>query len=240
MLCQWLQSCSLILVLVEHDGELSRDALVQGDERFRAYHAGNLLNLIVDERHEVLVVVGVELDHHREVACREVRFHYLRNGVELLNHVAVHRATFQVDAHEGAGGVADGLWVYAVVVYQISSFGGVPSCARADTVQHIISTAESKSLKMFRFIFLRFNLLSLFVIQSYHAECLPPNPLFELAFSTWNFDTIDLCPQDTTHPSDTFVWHLNKLYLSKLNGLLATQYHFLKSLEFRLIHCLFL
>ena len=48
-------------------------------------------------------------------------------------------------------------------------------------------------------------------MQSYHAESLLPNLLCELMFSTWKFDTIDFCPQDTTHSSDTFVWHLNKL-----------------------------
>ena len=51
----------------------------------------------------------------------------------------------------------------SVVVYQISSIGGVPSCARAYTAQHIISTAESKSLVKFLFIFLRFYLLSRFL-----------------------------------------------------------------------------
>ena len=56
-------------------------------------------------------------------------------------------------------------------------------------MQHIISTAESKSLVIFVFIF-EILIVNLFAIgvQSYHAECLPPNPLFELMFSTWNFD----------------------------------------------------
>ena len=63
------------------------------------------------------------------------------------------------------------------------------------------------------------------VVQSYHAECLLPNLLFELVLSTWEIESYDFCSQNTTHPSDALVWHLNKMYVSKLNGISAVQRH---------------
>ena len=91
--------------------QFAADALLQRDERLGGDDARNLLNPVVEQGHQVFVVVSVELDEHRVVAGGEVALHYLGNALEALHHVVIHAAPLQVDAHVGACGVAHALGV---------------------------------------------------------------------------------------------------------------------------------
>ena len=61
--------------------------------------------------HQLLVVLGVELDEHRIGTCGEVALHNLRNREQTVDHVAVHRTSLQVHSDIGAGGVAQRLGI---------------------------------------------------------------------------------------------------------------------------------
>ena len=93
------------------DGNLALDALLQRDERFSCHHARNLLQLTVQQIHQLLVVAGVELHHHGVGTRGEMALHHLGDMLQALHHLLVHRAALQVDAHIGAGAIAQGLGV---------------------------------------------------------------------------------------------------------------------------------
>ena len=63
--------------------------MVEGDECFGADYAGDYLELVVEELHEVLVVASEELDEHGVGACGEVTFHDFGYFFKLGDYFAV-------------------------------------------------------------------------------------------------------------------------------------------------------
>ena len=88
------------------DREDAADAVVEGNEGFSADNAGNHLNLVVEEFHEMLVVAGEEFDEHGIGACGEMTFHDLGNLFKFGDDLAVHGSTLEVHADVGACAVA--------------------------------------------------------------------------------------------------------------------------------------
>lgn len=99
------------LVLVDGDGHFFLDALLQGDKCLGGIHSCYALYLVVEQVHELLVVLGIELHEHRVRTCGVVAFHNLWNMLELINHLLVERTFLQGDAHVGASGVAQALGI---------------------------------------------------------------------------------------------------------------------------------
>ena len=58
-----------------------------------------MLQLIVEQVHELLVVTGIEFDEHGVRTSGEVAFHNFRNVLQSLHHFLVHVATLQVQSH---------------------------------------------------------------------------------------------------------------------------------------------
>ena len=69
------------------------------------------LQLTIQQIHQLFVVAGIELDEHRVGACGEVALHHLRDELQALYHVLVHRTFLEVDADIGTGAVAQTLRV---------------------------------------------------------------------------------------------------------------------------------
>ncbi len=80
---------------IDLDVDLSVHALLKRDKRFGLRYALNMLDTVVEQLHEMLVVLSVNLDEHGVGTSGEVTFHHFGNLVEFLNHFAIHR-TFQI------------------------------------------------------------------------------------------------------------------------------------------------
>lgn len=85
------------------DGYRAFDALVEGGEGFGVDHPRNFLYAAVEELHQVVGVVGVELDKDGVSAKGVLRFHYFGNLLQFGHHAVVEGALLQcyadVDAH---------------------------------------------------------------------------------------------------------------------------------------------
>ena len=88
--------------------------MVEGDEGFGADYAGDDLELVVEELHEVFVVTGEELDEHCVGACGEVTFYDFGYFFKLGYDFAVEGSALEVDSDVGAGAVAEDFWVDVV------------------------------------------------------------------------------------------------------------------------------
>lgn len=127
---------SVLLFGFQNDGHLAVDGLLERNERFGGDDARNLLDAVVEQAHEVFVVVGIELDEHGVGAGGEVTLHDFRNLVQLLHGVAVHGAALQRDAHVGAGAVAQTLGIDVVA--------GPYDDARLDEALHALMDGRTR------------------------------------------------------------------------------------------------
>lgn len=84
------------------ESDLAVDTLFERDEGFGFCYAGNILDFIVEEFHEVLGVGGDDFDQHRVRAGGEMTLHYFGNFLEFIYDVAIHRTFFESDADVGA------------------------------------------------------------------------------------------------------------------------------------------
>ena len=78
------------LILLVVDGNYARNALVERDKGFGRDDALNLLNLIVELAHKVLVVDGVQFDEHRVGASREVAFNDFGDFHQPVRNALIH------------------------------------------------------------------------------------------------------------------------------------------------------
>lgn len=93
---------------------LAVEALLKRDEGLGLCYAGNVLDLVVEQLHEVLIVACVNLDEHGVRAGREVALHNLGNLLEFVDSLAVHRAFLKFYAYIGAGIVTQCLGIYVI------------------------------------------------------------------------------------------------------------------------------
>ena len=93
------------------DRNLPYQALLERNERLGSHHARDVLNLAVEQFHQVLIVAGIELDHHGVTASGEVNFYNLGNLFELGHDSLVHGTALQCQANESTGGIAQCLGV---------------------------------------------------------------------------------------------------------------------------------
>ena len=85
---------------------LSLDALFERYQSLSGYNTGNTLQLVVEQRHELLIVTGIEFEKHRVGAGGEVALDDLGNFLQLGDNLAVHGAALEGYADVGAGVVA--------------------------------------------------------------------------------------------------------------------------------------
>ena len=95
----------ICISLLRSNGNLTAHTLFQGDECLSGHHAGNVLQLIVEQVHQLLIVTGKEFHEHRVRTGREMTFHDFGDMHEPLNDLLVHGTTFQGDAYVGASTV---------------------------------------------------------------------------------------------------------------------------------------
>src|SRR5574344_1597167 len=71
---------------------LSLDTLFERNKSLGSHNTRNTLQLVVEKRHELLVVAGIQFDEHSIWSCGEVTLHNLRDMNETLYHFLVHRS----------------------------------------------------------------------------------------------------------------------------------------------------
>ena len=79
--------CGLFFVVDRH---LTNQALLKRYERLGGHDTGDVLNLAVEQLHQVLVVASIELDHHGVTARGEVNLDNFRNLLQLGDNRLVH------------------------------------------------------------------------------------------------------------------------------------------------------
>ena len=104
----------VLLARTIHDGNLPLHALAKRDHGLRGDHARYLLDVVVEQIHQVFVVTGI--DFHQQCICSrgKVAFGYLGNLLELRYHVFIHRSFFQLHADISAGRVSQNFWIHVV------------------------------------------------------------------------------------------------------------------------------
>ncbi len=104
----WVPSPSVVKV----NWYFALNALLQRNERLCRHYAVDALQPAVQQFHQLLVVTGIEFDHHRVGASGEVALHHFGDVHQLLDHILVHRAFLQRDTYIGAGAVAQALGIH--------------------------------------------------------------------------------------------------------------------------------
>ena len=93
------------------DRHFPLDALLERDERLGGDNAGDGLQLVVEQIHELLIVARIGFDEHGIGACGEVALHDFGDVDEPLDNVFVHRSALQIQSHVGAGAVSQALGI---------------------------------------------------------------------------------------------------------------------------------
>ena len=83
------------------------DGVVEADECLGAHHAGDVLDAVVEQLHEVLVVSGVEFEEHRVGAGGEVALDDLFDFLDLWDDASVHGSALKTYTYICAGGVPE-------------------------------------------------------------------------------------------------------------------------------------
>ena len=97
--------------LVVVDGQRAVDALLKRDECLGGCDALDVLDAVVDQRHQVLVVAGIHFNHHGVVAGGEMALDDFLDLEQLGDNGAVHRASLERESDEGASRVSQQLGV---------------------------------------------------------------------------------------------------------------------------------
>ena len=101
-------------LFIKINGQGAADALFQRDERLGSGNTVDVLNVIVDQRHEVLVVTRIHLNHHGIMARSEMALDNLLDFQQLGNDSPIHGAPLKSQADERAGGVAQHLGIHSI------------------------------------------------------------------------------------------------------------------------------
>ena len=72
------------------DWNLAFDALFERDKRLSRYYTGNALYLVVEQIHQLFVVLCKEFDEHSVRTCGEMAFYHLGNRGNTLHNIAIH------------------------------------------------------------------------------------------------------------------------------------------------------
>lgn len=102
------------LLLVDLNINLSVHALLERDESLGLGYTGYMLDAVVEQLHEVKVILGEYLDEHRVGAGGEVTFHYFGNLLELLHDLTIEGTLLKLHTHISASIVSDTLWVNVI------------------------------------------------------------------------------------------------------------------------------
>lgn len=87
---------------VNGDVDLAVKALLEADESLGGVNAGDMLDLVVEELHEMLVVEGINLDEHRVGASGEMALYNLGDLLQLLGGLTVEGTLLQRYTDVGA------------------------------------------------------------------------------------------------------------------------------------------
>lgn len=94
--------------------ELTVHALLEGDERLGLGDAGDMLDLVVEDDHEVLVVFSIDFDEHRVRACSIMAFYDLGDFLDFAGDIAVEGALLELYTYVGACVVAKGFGINVI------------------------------------------------------------------------------------------------------------------------------
>ena len=75
---------------IDLDVDLSVHALLKRDKRFGLRYALNMLDTVVEQLHEMLVVLSVNLDEHGVGTSGEGTFYHLSDLYAFPNHAKIH------------------------------------------------------------------------------------------------------------------------------------------------------
>ena len=82
------------------DGDLFADAFFEGDDGFGADHTGDALDFVAEDIAQVAGIAAHDLGEDAVAAGGVIGLHDLGDGVELTDHLVVHRSLYQVYADE--------------------------------------------------------------------------------------------------------------------------------------------
>ena len=71
------------------DRNLTLDGLVEGYQSLCRVNPGDGLDLVAEQLHQLVVVLGIHLDEDVVLTSGAVAFHYFRNLLYFLNHLLV-------------------------------------------------------------------------------------------------------------------------------------------------------
>ena len=83
--------------------------IIQRNKSFCSDHAGNHLDLVVEQIHQMFVVARIEFYEHGVWSRGEMAFHNFLDFLKFGNYIAVHGAAFEVDTYISACRVAENL-----------------------------------------------------------------------------------------------------------------------------------
>ena len=101
--------------------------MVETCERLRIGDAGYFLNKVIEQVHEVFVILGVEFDHHRVGAQGKVGFYHFRDFLQLRAYSLVQAAFVQGNPH-----------IYAQVVTQHFGIDLITGTDNHAVVEHLL------------------------------------------------------------------------------------------------------
>ena len=85
------------------NGNFALDALLERDKGFSRHYAWYALHLVVQQIHQLLVVLCIQLYQHGVRASGEVALYNLGDGEQALYHILIHATAFKDQAYVGAG-----------------------------------------------------------------------------------------------------------------------------------------
>lgn len=104
--------CRGCLFCLGVNGNFAFDALFERDKGLGRHYARYALHLVVQQIHQLLVVLCIQLYQHGVGACGEVTLYNLGDGEQTLHHIFIHAAALKVQTYIGAGRIAQALGVY--------------------------------------------------------------------------------------------------------------------------------
>jgi len=100
--------------VIKIDGQRAADALLERDERLGSGNTINVLDAVIDQRHEVLIVASIDFYHHGEMTCSKVALDDFLDFQEFRDYRAVHGSPLQREPDECASGITQQLGVDVV------------------------------------------------------------------------------------------------------------------------------
>ena len=100
-----------------YNGHFALHALFERNERVGRDYAGDVLDAVVEQFHEVLVVIGIQLAQYGERACGKVTLNNFLDFFQFGKNLTIHICSFESHTNVGASVVAKHFGIYQVPAF---------------------------------------------------------------------------------------------------------------------------